>query len=227
MELADALPRRGTARLQLELFDLAEVEAPAKRRARLTAKRVGAAPIPCPGELEDAKVGVRHQVLFWHARHAVYKEPRGASYEAWERRVRLIVGGMQIGMPSPRLPGREIERMAHDIASWVWSRPPVDRSWAAQFRRGVKREYGSVTRRTVEALWERNRAILAAVEGGAALLATSRRFGVHRKLVQRTVAAAETWLSPDAKRETLDGIWGPHNPPRTESKPGVRQPIGC
>ena len=68
IRLADDLPRRGSAALQLELFDLAGIEAPAKRRSRHTAKHRSAAPIPCPGPLEAATEAARnrHATLFWH-----------------------------------------------------------------------------------------------------------------------------------------------------------------
>ena len=76
VRLAEALPRRGTAPLQLELFDLATVEAPAKRRARHTKKHQVAVAVPCPGPLETAVVGVRHATLFWWWRHWAYREAR-------------------------------------------------------------------------------------------------------------------------------------------------------
>ena len=165
--LADGLPRRGTAPIQLELFDLGAVEDPAKRRARHTAPHTSARPVLCPGPLEAATAAkrIRHRTLFWWLRHWAYGEARGASLTTWARRVHLECLAMLAVMPAPRLPLSEVEAMAWDVASWVWSRPPLDRSWRAQFFRGVKREYGRVSHGTVAALWERNRTIVEAVQG--------------------------------------------------------------
>ena len=120
--------------------------------------------------------------------------------------------GLWIVMPAPRLPRVEVDRMGRDIAAWVWDLPPLDRRWVAQFFRGVKREYGRVSHATVAALWERNRAIVEAVQGGRSRRAVARDLGLWDKAIRNVLAAAETWLSPDAKRETLAAIWGPHNP---------------
>ena len=215
IRLADDLPRRGSAELQLELFDLAGIEAPAKRRSRHTAKHRSAALIPCPGPLEAATEAARnrHATLFWHWRHWAYREPRGDSYAMWERRVAVYGSGLWIVMPERRLPRVEVDRMGRDIAAWVWDLPPLDRRWVAQFFRGVKREYGRVSHATVAALWERNRAIVEGVEGGLSRRSVAREVGLSRPTVRGVLAAAETWLSPDAKREALAAIWGPHNPP--------------
>ena len=177
VRLAEALPRRGTAPLQLELFDLATVEAPAKRRARHTKKHQVAAPVPCPGPLETAVVGVRHATLFWWWRHWAYREARGDSFATWERRVTLHGLGLFAVMPAPRLRRVEVERMGRDIAAWVWDLPPLDRRWVAQFFRGIKREYGRVSRDRGDAVWERNRYIVEAVEGGRSRRSVARAMG--------------------------------------------------
>ena len=106
--------------------------------------------------------------------------------------------------------------MGRDIAAWVWDLPPLDRRWVAQFFRGIKREYGRVSRDRVDAVWERNRYIVEAVEGGRSRRSVARAMGIALPTVQRVLAASETWLSPDMKWEALGAIWGPHNPP-----PGV------
>ena len=103
--------------------------------------------------------------------------------------------------------------MGRDIAAWVWDLPPLDRRWVAQFFRGIKREYGRVSRDRVDAVWERNRYIVEAVEGGRSRRSVARAMGIALPTVQRVLAASETWLSPDMKREALGAIWGPHNPP--------------
>ena len=213
--LADGLPRRGTAPIQLEFFDLGAVEDPAKRRARHTAPHTSARPVPCPGPLETATAAkrIRHRTLFWWLRHWAYGEARGASLTTWARRVHLECLAMLAVMPAPRLPLSEVEAMAWDVASWVWSRPPLDRSWRAQFFRGVKREYGRVSHGTVAALWERNRTIVEAVQGGRSRRAVAGDLRVSHWTVMRVLAARETWMSPGAKLETLAAIWGPHHPP--------------
>ena len=215
VRLADAWQRRRPAPLQLELFDPATVEAPSKRRARHTEKRTGTAPVPCPGPLEAATEAARnrHTTLFWWWRHWAYREARGDSFATWERRVTLHGLGLFAVMPAPRLPRVEVERMGRDIAAWVWDLPPLDRRWVAQFFRGIKREYGRVSRDRVDAVWERNRYIVEAVEGGRSRRSVARAMGIALPTVQRVLAASETWLSPDMKWEALGAIWGPHNPP--------------
>ena len=213
VRLADALPRRGTSALQLELFDPVTVETPRGRRARTTARPKEAGPVPCPGELATAVEGVRHRTLFWWGRHWAYRERRGDSYGRWESRVRMQFAGLHVVMPAPRLPRPEVERMAVDVASWVWDRPPFERGWITQFYRGLKREYGGVTRDRVVAVWKRNRAIVAAIEAGHSRRAVAREYGLHYETVRRLLRHAEDWISPDAREEALAGIWGPGNPP--------------
>ena len=87
------------------------------------------------------------------------------------------------------------------------------RGWVAQFFRGIKRQYGAVTRDRVDAVWERNRYIVEAVEEGRSRRAVASSVGVHHSTVQRILREAETWLSADMKREALSALWGPHNPP--------------
>lgn len=215
VRLAEALPRRGAAALQLEIFDLVGVEAPARRRRRVTAKHKATGPIPCPGDLAAAAVGIRHRTLFWWGRHWAYREPRGGSFGTWERRVRVQFSGLHIAMPEPRLPAPEVERMASDVAAWVWDREPLSRPWVAQFFRGVKREYGAVTPGRVDGIWRRNRRMVEAVEGGRSRKAVARDAGLSPRMVRKILRNAETWLSPDAKAEALGAIWGPDNPPPT------------
>ena len=121
--------------------------------------------------------------------------------------------GLFAVMPAPRLPRVEVERMGRDIAAWVWDLPPLDRRWVAQFFRGIKREYGRVSRDRVDAVWERNRYIVEAVEAGRSRRSVARDVGFHERTLRRVLAASETWLSPDMKREALGEIWGLHIPP--------------
>ena len=169
-------------------------------RRRTTAGRAPAR-LACPGQLEAATKAAHnhHDTLFWHLRHWAYRQPRGQSLRIWSLRVRAEALAMLAMMPARRLRLSEVEWTARGVASWVWSRPPLDTSWRAQFFRGVKREHGKVSRETVAALWTRNRAIVGAVQGGRSRRAVGRKLALHHETVRQVLVASETWLSPDAE----------------------------
>ena len=150
VRLAEALPRRGTGS-----SSSSSTWSRSRRRRR---SRV-------PVSSRRAPVGAGHATRWWR-RIAVYRSRECDSYAMWERRVWLHGAGLWVAMPEPRLPRSEVERMGRDIAAWVWDLPPLDRRWVAQFFRGIKREYGRVSREHVDAVWERNRYIVEAVDGG-------------------------------------------------------------
>ena len=124
-----------------------------------------------------------------------------------------MASGMLASMPAPRLPAPDVDAMALGVAYWVWSRPPLDRSWVAQTLRGIKRAHGNARRATVGGVVQRNRTILRLCSDGMTQRDAARALDVTQDTVWRILRDRETWLSPDATRELLAAIWGPHNRP--------------
>ena len=177
VRLVDALDRRviGKHPWPRDLFDMAGLGPvladPEPAPIRTEPGRTVAAPIQIA--LERVVRGGRGVALFDQCRWWAYEQGKGATLEAWKRRVLAYVTEQNERFHAPITAAR-VQAIAWSIAGWTWDGGgSLDHGVMAQTRRGVAS--GKVRRFLT---YERDRFMVARLDAGETQPVVARAFGV-------------------------------------------------
>ena len=107
---------------------------------------------PVLPDVADVHEGFRNIFVFESTRWHFYPATRGEDLAAWRGRVWGYAEDLNRQLSRPLSPG-EIKKLALGVANWIWTgMAKFDHSQAAQFRRGVKRQYKNAKKATLIAV---------------------------------------------------------------------------
>lgn len=197
--LLEGLFKSGRFQVQEDIFDTI-----AENNSRKESV-AGAYGRPDSMPLESCRIGHRNQSLFDAVRHRVYPLKRGDNRNDWHKFVLEIALDMNSQLPDP-LPVAEVKDTAYSIAGWTWNRDghlePLDHSFQAQSRRGIKRYYGDAGYARQRAIRERNGLICDLRSIGWKQRDIAERVGVVQATVSRVILKADGHGFPVVDRET-------------------------
>ena len=186
VRLADALDRRviGEHPWPRDLFDLAglgPVLADPAVAAPIVAESVCTVAAPIQIALERVLQGGRGVALFDQCRWWAYEQGKGATLEAWKRRVLAYVTAQNERFHAPITAAR-VNSTTWSIASWTWDGGgSLDHSVMAQSRRG---RAAAAVRRFLT--YDRDRFMVARLDAGDRQVDVAHAFGVSQATVSYT-----------------------------------------